>query len=95
MLAALRPQQLAAARPPCDATLSVYPGFELLTAMVLNQTDAICPIGVENRQFLPEFFLLQSFLSHPCRVPHPQGARPPLGARDARQHGQSALDHSG
>ena len=95
MLAALRPQQLAAARPPCEATLSVYPGFELLTATVLNQTDAISPIGVENRQFLPEFFLLQSFLSHPCRVPHPQGARPPLGARDARQHGQSALDHSG
>lgn len=85
MLAALRPQQLAAGRPQCDATLSVYPGFELLTAMVVNQTDAICPIGVENRQFLPEFFLLQSFLSHPCRVPHRQGARP-LGSGNARPH---------
>lgn len=85
MLAALRPQQLAAGRPRCDATLSVYPGFELLTAMVVNQTDAICPIGVENRQFLSEVFLLQSFLSHPCRVPHPR-ARPPLGATSARPH---------
>ena len=85
MLDALRPRQLAAGRPPCDATLSIYPGFELLTAVVVNQTDASCPIGVENRQFLPEVFLLHSFLSHPCRVPHPR-PRPALGARNARPH---------
>ena len=62
----------------CDATLSIYPGFEELTADVLARLDTAWPIGVESRQFLPEVFLLDSFLNHPCRVPH-DPSRWPLG----------------
>ena len=78
-------QQPAAAQPPCKATLSVYPGFEELTATVLNETDVALKVGFEMRQFLPEIFLLRSFLMHRCRVPHPLPGRP-LGARDAQPH---------
>ena len=55
---------------PCDATLSVYPGFEQLTQDVLAELDSTLPTGMENRQFLPEVFLLDFLLAHPCRSAH-------------------------
>ena len=55
---------------PCDATLSVYPGFEHLTADVLAELDSTLPVGMENRQFLPEVFILDFMLAHPCRLAH-------------------------
>ena len=55
---------------PCYATLSVYPGFEHLTADVLAELDSTLPVGMENRQFLPEVFLLDFMLAHPCRLAH-------------------------
>ena len=51
--------------------MSLYPGFEKLTAEVLNViSEENWPIGDQRRQFFPEWMLLYHFALHPCRVQH-------------------------
>ena len=62
----------ARARPSvvaCKAALLVYPGFEKIHRIAIDRADEEWPLGWELREFLPEAFLVDSVLHHPCRAP--------------------------
>ncbi|KAL1526243.1 hypothetical protein AB1Y20_014963 [Prymnesium parvum] len=70
----------------CDATLSIYKGFEALTFEVLADINASFYFGSESRQFLPELLILASLVAHPCRLAgQPAGADSLLGSASTRQ----------
>ena len=53
----------------CRAALLVYPGFEELHSISIDRADSEWPLGWELREFLPEVFVVDSVLHHPCRAP--------------------------
>ena len=56
----------------CEATLSIYPGFERLLKALYEALDLDTGFlfGSPYRQFWPEVFLLDYFQRHRCRVEH-------------------------
>ncbi|EGB02200.1 hypothetical protein AURANDRAFT_69104, partial [Aureococcus anophagefferens] len=75
LLRAARRFEARSARPvSCASSLVVYPGFEALFDDVVAILDRDWRFGGELRQFLPEVFVVDRFLRHPCRAPFAPGA---------------------
>ena len=75
LLRAARRFEARSARPvSCASSLVVYPGFEALFDDVVAILDHDWRFGGELRQFLPEVFVVDRFLRHPCRAPFAPGA---------------------
>ena len=64
----------------CKAALLVYPGFEELHRTAIDRADEEWPLGWELREFLPEVFVVDSVLHHPCRAPFDPAASLPLAS---------------
>ena len=62
----------------CKAALLVYPGFEELHRTAIDRADEEWPLGWELREFLPEVFVVDSVLHHPCRAPFDPSQKLPL-----------------
>ena len=64
----------------CKAALLVYPGFEELHRTAIDRADEEWPLGWELREFLPEVFVVDSVLHHPCRAPFDPSQKLPLAS---------------
>ena len=64
----------------CKAALLVYPGFEEIHREAIDRADAEWPLGWELREFLPEVFVVDGALHHPCRAPFDPAQNLPLAA---------------
>ena len=75
----------------CKAALLVYPGFEELHRTAIDRADEEWPLGWELREFLPEVFVVDSVLHHPCRAPSTR----PKNCRSRRRRGSSSCPRPG
>ena len=61
----------------CPLTLSIYDGFDELMRSAEKERNNRCKFGMICREFEADLYILQSFMNHPCRVPHEEAPRDP------------------
>ena len=78
----------------CRAALLVYPGFEDIHREAIDRADAEWPLGWELREFLPEVFVVDGTLHHPCRAPFDPLQDLPLAATTLSKSAQARFSRS-